>query len=272
MLIDGKKIAAEIFDKLSVEVKNLSKKPRMAAILVGNEGNGRKFLEVKKRAAEKVGIEFKIYEFPKDISNKELRKNLVEIAKESAVNGVIVELPLPKKLDTQYILDSIPEEKDPDVLTEKAQNSFFAGKSKVPPPAVEAVKTVLESHNISLKGKKCVVFGFGILVGKPVSHWLGNEGAKVSIVNEFTKKPENISKEADILISGVGKPNLIRKDMVRDGVIVIDFGFNQTKNGVVGDVNREIQEKASLFTPVPGGVGPLVVAAVLKNLVILSKN
>lgn len=273
MVINGKKIADEILNDLSAAVKKLTRKPQVAAVLVGDQGNGRKFLEVKKKAAEKVGIEFRIYEFPEDISSKELRKNLVQIVKGSTISGMIIELPLPEKFNTQYILNSIPEDKDPDVLSLKAQGSFFGSRSKVLPPAVEAVKEVLEENKIDLKGKRCVIFGYGLLVGRPVSHWLASEGATVEVINEFTKSPGEISKEADIIISGVGKPNLITADMVKEGAIVIDFGYEELGGKVVGDVDFEqVSKKASLITPVPGGVGPIVVAAVLKNLLTLFRG
>ncbi len=270
MIVDGKKIADEILNELSSEIKELPKKLQAAAVLVGDKGSGRKFLDVKKKAAKKVGIELRIYEFPEDISNKELRKKLVQIVKGSTISGMIIELPLPEHLNTQYILNSIPEEKDPDVLSQKSQGSFFVGKSKILPPSVEAVKTILKVNHIEIKGKRCAVFGYGLLVGKPISHWLANGGATVDIINEFTKEPDKISKEADIIISGVGKPNLITADMVKDGAVVIDFGYEELDGKLVGDVDfDEVSKKSSLITPVIGGVGPLVVATVLRNLVTL---
>ena len=135
------------------------------------------------------------------------------------------------------------------------------------------MKQIFEEHKIEPKGKIAAVFGYGLLVGKPVSHWLANQGATVSVINEFTPEPAELSKKADIIISGVGKPGLIKSDMIKEGAVVIDFGFVSAGEGIAGDVDfEEVSKKASLITPVPGGTGPIVVAAVLKNFVKLIKN
>lgn len=307
MLINGKKIAEEILAEVAEEVRKLTATaphlragvgPRLAAVLVGynqevqplenlevepqkHQSGLRKFLELKKKAAEKVGIDFRIYEFSAEITTQKLRKEIVGIAKAGVNQGVIVELPLPSHINTQYILNAIPSEKDPDVLSEKSQGAFLVGRSAILPPAVEAVKTIFDKCGIDPRGKNCAMFGYGLLVGKPVSHWLAQQGATISIINEFTLNTKRYSLDADIVISGVGKPNLITADMVKDGVVVIDFGYNthleassQKPTAVpVGDVEYEgFGKKAAWITPVPGGVGPIVVAAVLKNLVTLLKN
>ena len=259
MIIDGRKIAQRILEETKEKAKKFKKPLRLAAVLVGENTDLKKFVELKKKAAEEIGIEFKIYKFPESITNNKLREELNKISKVKTTHGVIIELPLPKHLNTQYLLNTIPVEKDIDVLSEKSQGKFFNDRGKVLPPSVEAVKQIFEEYNINPKGKKVAVFGYGLLVGKLVSHWLMNQGATVSIVIEYTKEPEKISKEADIVISGVGKQNLITDDMIKKGTVVIDFGK---------DADFEnISKKAGLITPPVGGVGPIVVAAVLKNLV-----
>ena len=288
MLIDGKKIAEEMLAEVAEEVKKLSKPPRLAAILVedahlavGPPSGLRKFLELKKKTAGKVGIDFRLYEFPADITTQKLRKKIVGIAKDSVNQGVLIELPLPAHINTQYVVNAIPQEKDVDVLSEKLQGAFFVGRSVILPPAVEAVKVIFEKHSIDPKGKNCAVFGYGLLIGKPVSHWLAQQGATVSIINEFTSNPAELSRQADIVISGVGpirgkdplralaasngaSQPLITADMVKEGSVIIDFAK---------DVDFEaVSKKASLITPPVGGVGPIVVAAVLKNLMILYKK
>jgi len=259
MLIDGRKIAEES----NIETFKLLNKAklRLAAVLVGDYAESRKFLEYKRIAAGKLGIDFRLYEFLENITTQKLRKEIVSIAKASVNNGVIIELPLPKHINAQYILNAVPIEKDPDVLSEKAQGSFFVGRSPILPPSVETIKQIFSKNIISLLGKNCAVFGYGILVGKPVAHWLASQGATVSIINEFTSNPKQISINADIIISGVGKTNLITADMVKDSTIVIDFAR---------DVDFEnVSKKASLITPPTGGVGPIVIATVLKNLITL---
>lgn len=273
MIIDGKKIAGEILEQVAGEVKKLKKPPRLAAVLVGDIGGSRKFLELKKKAAEKVGLECRIYEFTENITTKKLRQELVGIAKAGVNHGVILELPLPPHINTQYVLNAIPSEKDVDVLSEKSQGAFFAGRTTILPPSVEAVKTILEKNSIGLQGKNCAIFGYGLLVGKPVSYWLASQGATVSIINEFTHDPKQYSLNADIIISGVGKAGLIKADIVKEEAIVIDFGYENSEGRAAGDVDfEEVSKKASLITPVPGGVGPIVIAAVFSNLLKLTNE
>ncbi len=269
MIVDGRKIAQKILNELRIKIKENKKSLRLAAVLVGDNQELKKFIELKKKAAEEIGIDFKIHEFPENITNNKLREELNRIVKVKTTHGVIIELPLPGHLNTQYLLNTIPEEKDVDVLSEKSQGKFFSGKSKILPPSVEAVKQIFEEYKIEPKGKTAAVFGYGLLVGKLVSHWLIQQGATVSIITEYTKEPEKFSKEADIIISGVGKENLITVDMVKEGATVIDFGkdvdFSAPGGSAMG--GEAVSKKAGLITPPTGGVGPIVVAAVLKNLV-----
>jgi len=281
MIIDGRKIADKILDELKDEVAKIKKLPYLAAILVGDNGGSRRFLELKKKAAGKIGIECRIYEFPEKISNGELRKKLNQIVKATTCGGMLIELPLPAYLNTQHILNIVPENKDPDVLSQKSQGAFWAERSKILPPSVETVRQILGEYKIEPKGKTAAVFGYGLLVGKPVSHWLTSRDATVTVINEFTENPAELSKKADIIISGVGKPGLIKSDMVKEGAVVIDFGYTteaqnepgNTEKKIIGDVDfGEVSKKASLITPVPGGTGPIVVAAVLKNFVELIRK
>ena len=277
IIVDGKKIANNMLAEIAGEVRELKQPLNLASVLIGDINNARKFLEIKQKAAKKVGIGFKLYEFPETIGQEALMEEIKKIAEDDKNHGVIIELPLPKHLAPRKLLDLIPHEKDPDILSSAAQDLFYSNKSSVLPPAVEAVKKIFLEYNIDLKNKKIAVFGYGILVGKPIAHWLEKQGAKVSIIDELTPKPETISRNVDMVISGVGHANLIIPDMVKAGVIAIDFGFNSTTPGattpgVTGDISQDIAEKAFLFTPVPGGVGPIVVASVLKNLITLTQN
>jgi methylenetetrahydrofolate dehydrogenase (NADP+)/methenyltetrahydrofolate cyclohydrolase len=273
MIIDGRKIADQIIAELAVGIKKLPKSPKMAAILVGDIGGSRHFLELKQKVAEKIGIEYQIYEFPTDISEKELRAKVAEILNDKTIIGVIIELPLPKQINAQEILNLIPENKDADILSQAAQEDFYNNNSKILPPAVEALKIVLEKNNIDIENKICAVFGQGLLIGKPISHWLSQNGAVVLKIDEFTKNPGELSKTADIIIAGVGKPNLVKADMIKNGAIVIDFGYNNLDGKMICDIDFEIVSKnASLITPVPGGMGPIVIAAVFRNLLKIIQN
>lgn len=274
MIIDGKEMAKKILKELKTRIEKFKKPPCLAAILIGKNQSLKKFIDLKQKAAKDIGVEFKVYKFSETVSNNYLRKEINKIVKIKSIDGVIIELPLPKHLNTQYLLNTIPEEKDIDCLSQKSQGAFFVGKSKILPPSVETVKTIFEEINFDLKGRLGVIFGYGVLVGKPISHWLSQNGATVMIINEFTQNPEKLSKEADFLISGVGKPSLINSDMVKNKAIVIDFGFNFLPDNQkpVGDVDFEsVSKKTSFITPVPGGVGPILVACLLKNLIKLAE-
>ncbi|PJE50563.1 MAG: hypothetical protein COV29_04110 [Candidatus Yanofskybacteria bacterium CG10_big_fil_rev_8_21_14_0_10_36_16] len=274
ILVDGKKIANNILDNLKSKT---NQKLKLAAILVGDISNAKKFLEVKQKAAERAGIGFEIYEFSENIEQNKLEEEIKKIVDDNNNSGIIIELPIPSHLETQKILNLIPKEKDPDVLSNDAQNEFLKGNYIVLPPAVETIKQIFENYKISLKNKKVAIFGHGILVGKPTASWLTKSGAQVQTIDEFTPKKEAAehSLEADIIISGVGKSDLINSEMIKDGAILIDFGFNPSTNSsgqakIVGDVSPRALEKAYLATPVPGGVGPIVVATVFKNLITLN--
>ncbi|MBI2064431.1 MAG: bifunctional 5,10-methylenetetrahydrofolate dehydrogenase/5,10-methenyltetrahydrofolate cyclohydrolase [Candidatus Yanofskybacteria bacterium] len=269
MIIDGKQIADEILAELKKEILDKNLNLSLGAVLVGDDPEFKKFVDLKGKVAEKAGIAFTTYKFPKEIKTDELEKSLREIIDWS--DGVLVELPLPKHIDQQVVLNEIPVIKDVDVLSDDAQRLFYNNNSKITPPAVEALKIVLEKNHIDLSGKKAVVFGQGILVGKPISYWLEKQGVEVYRIRSTTENPEKLSLEADIVIAGVGKPGLITGEMVKEGAVVIDFGYGKKGGKMVGDVDLgAVSKKASLITPVPGGMGPILVAVVLKNLIKLN--
>jgi len=291
MVIDGRKIAEEFLEKLKKEIKILQPlqtlqgnkqaqgRLRLAAVLVGNDQEFKKFVELKGRVAEEAGISFKMHQFSKNISNDDLVNEVINISDNS--DSVLVELPLPSHINTQAVLDAVPVEKDVDVLSSEGQarfyevqlRRFFEVEYRILPPAVEALKIILEKYNVDLKGKKAAVFGQGILVGKPISYWLEQQGAEVFRIRSKTESPEKLSRKSDMIVSGVGKPGLINGEMIRDGAIIIDFGYGKNSEGkMAGDVDFDsVVSKASLITPVPGGMGPVLITAVLKNLVKLKR-
>jgi methylenetetrahydrofolate dehydrogenase (NADP+)/methenyltetrahydrofolate cyclohydrolase len=222
----------------------------------------KKFIERKIKFAEDIGAETRIYELPQDISTSQLRQKMAEISHILENDGVILQLPLPEQIKTQYVLNGIIASKDVDVLSSRAFGDFATGHSKILPPVVGAIKLIFEKYNVDVRNKNIVIVGAGRLVGKPAAIWLINQEATVSILNEFTPDISEFTKKADIIISGVGKKNLITPDMIKDGVVIID----------VGDADPGVAEKASLFTPAIGGLGPLTVAMVFKNLIELNKK
>lgn len=271
MLIDGKKIAEEVKDSLKKEIEKSGKKLKLAIAQVGENEVSKKFIEKKVKFAEEIGVKTEIYNLPDNISTEELCKKLEKICGEDN-NGVILQLPLPAHIDTQHALDSIALEKDVDVLSSRAFGDFATGCSKILPPLVGVIKTIFEKFNIEPIGKNIVVIGRGILVGKPIANWLINEGATVTILNSKTLNPGDYTLIADVIISGVGKPGLIKPDIVKEGVIMIDAGTSMKDGKLKGDFDPAVAGRASLFTPVPGGVGPVTVAMLFKNLIELNKH
>lgn len=272
IIIDGKKIAQDIKASLKEEVLAIGKKLRLAVVLVGDNVASKKFIEQKKKFGRDIGVDVKVYEFAKDVTTNQLRKKLAEIVHIKQNAGVIIQLPLAKQINAQYILNSVIPAKDVDVLSAKSLGDFTAGKSKILPPVVGAIQAILQNYKIDVRGKNVAVVGAGRLVGQPTAIWLVNEGASVSTVNEFTKDIKPFLERADIIISGAGKPKLITVDMVKEGVVIIDAGTSESAGKLVGDVDFQgVSKKASLITPVPGGVGPLTVAMLFKNLLELAK-
>src|SRR3989338_7711841 len=190
ILLDGKKMAQKILDEVKKDVAESSEKLRLAIVLAGKNPAIEKFIEQKKRAAESLGIDVRIYPFDQDISTNELRKRLAEIVHEEKNTGVIVQLPLPAQINTQYILNSITPEKDVDVLSSRAIGNFATGRSKILPPVAGAVKAFFEEYRIDYKNKYIVILGAGNLVGKPVALWLLNEKVTFSVVRSATERPE----------------------------------------------------------------------------------
>lgn len=259
MIIDGKKIAEEI--KATLKGNGL----KLAIVQVGDDEASNKFIRQKVKFAKDIGAETRIYELPQDISTSQLRKKMAEISHISENDGVILQLPLPPQIKTQYVLNGIIMNKDVDVLSSRFFGDFATGHSKILPPVVGAIKLIFEKYNIDVRGKNIIVVGTGRLVGKPAAIWLINQEATVSVLNEYTPDILKFTRDADIIMVGTGKPGLIKPDMVKEGVIIIDAG------SLVGDVDPAVAEKASLFTPVPGGVGPLTVVMVFQNLIELNK-
>lgn len=250
----------------------MKKKLRLAVVVAGEDPVVRSFIGEKKKAAESVRIDVRVYPFDAEITTNELRKRIAEIVHEKKNTGVVIQLPLPPQINKQYVLNAIPPEKDVDVLSARAVGNFAVGKSPIFPPVAGAVKALFEEYGIDYADKNIVVIGAGLLVGRPVALWFLQEGATFTVVTEKTSQPENALRSADIIISGIGKPRYITGDMVKEGVTVIDAGTSESAGEIVGDVDFDsMSSKASYITPVPGGIGPLTVAILLKNLVTLAK-
>jgi len=272
ILLDGKKLSEKILNSLKREIKKSQLDLRLAVVQVGENPVTQIFINQKKKACEKIGLNFKLFKFPAKIGNLELKREIEKIVKNPVNSGVIIQLPLPKKFQPEEFLNLIPEEKDIDVLSEKSLGKFYQGILKVLPPTVQGILYLFKNYKIELRGKNVVIVGAGRLVGFPLAIQLLKTKATVSVLNEFTRDIPFFIKKADILVLGVGWPNLIQGDILKKGVVVIDAGTSIKKGKLVGDVDfKSVSKKASYITPVPGGVGPMTVACLLGNLVKLNK-
>lgn len=272
MIVDGKALAERIREDLKANVARTQKRMRLAVVAVGASPATEQFVNQKKKFGESIGIDVRVYDFPETITTNALRKSIADIVHIEENTAVIIQLPLPSHIKTDYILDAIPVPKDADVLSSKAMGLFSAGRIGLTPPVAGAVAHIFRAHGVDPKGKHAVVVGAGRLVGRPVALWLINQGATVSVCDEHTKDVGAFTKEADIVVTGAGVSRIVTADMVRSGVVAIDAGASESHGRIVGDMDPAIAEKASLFTPVPGGVGPLTIALLFQNVVALGTD
>jgi methylenetetrahydrofolate dehydrogenase (NADP+)/methenyltetrahydrofolate cyclohydrolase len=271
-LFDGKEFAEEIKEMLRNKLQNMNSL-QLAIVMVGGDPATKRFVERKVAFGESVGISVKVHAYPADISAGELRKRLAEIVHSPSHHGVILQLPLPKQLNTEKLLNSIPPDKDVDVLSSRALGDFVRGRSKVRPPVVAAIETLLEKASLSAKEKQILVIGSGKTVGEPVALWCQREGYAYTVVPSEDGSLKEKTLAADLIVTGTGVPGLITTDMVRNDVIIFDVGFGKDAEGkFAGDVDKSVFEKTKYVSPVPGGVGPLTVAHLFGNLIELASR
>lgn len=273
-ILDGRKLSKEILADLKKKVEVGKLKLSLAIISVGKNKVSEVYLKQKKLACQNIGIDFRSYSFPRNISQKELKGKIKMIAENRKSSGIVIQLPLPfDSLTVSQLFNSIPPKKDIDCLGQVNFNSFCRGNKKVMPPVVSAVSKLFKKYKIRVKDKKVVVVGRGRLVGLPISFWLANNEARITIVDKSTKNIKVPIKKADIIISGAGQANLIKGSMIKKGAVVVDVGASTEKGMVFGDIEKDsVSRKASFLAPVPGGVGPLTVACLLENLITLNSS
>lgn len=266
-VIDGKAIASRLRADLKAEIAQSEKVPGLAVIIVGEDPASQVYVRNKIKACAELGIRSYSYELPKDSSQAELESLLDKLAFDEEVDGILLQLPLPKHLDSEAASAHIPFEKDVDGFSAQNLGLLMQNKAQVVACTPLGVMKLLASEGIELSGKHAVVLGRSETVGKPMAMLLLNANATVTVCHSKTKNIKDICKEADILISAVGKANFVTEDMVKDGAVVIDVGINRDANGkLCGDVDFEaVKEKTSYITPVPGGVGPMTITMLMYN-------
>ncbi|MFA6999504.1 MAG: bifunctional 5,10-methylenetetrahydrofolate dehydrogenase/5,10-methenyltetrahydrofolate cyclohydrolase [Candidatus Paceibacterota bacterium] len=272
-IIDGRKLSKEILAEVKQEIALLPFVPVFCDILVGDNPVPLQYVNMKRRKAEELGIRFHEAFFPYDISTDDLVKEIQKINKIENMCGVIVQLPLPENLDQVKVLDAVNSHLDVDCLSTTTSDKFYNGDLFLGFPTALACMAILDSLNLDLTNKKIVVMGQGKLVGKPVSALLEFRNLKVEIVRSKTENKEEILKEADVVISGMGQGKYIKGDIIKEGVVLIDAGSSESDSGIIGDVDLESVEKVAGFvSPVPGGVGPMTVAMLFRNVLKVAQN
>lgn len=273
MNIDGKNIANKIKQELKVEVEKKALKLKLVVIIVGDDEASKIYVRNKARACKFIGVESEIRSYPSGISEKELLYIIDELNKDSEVNGILVQLPLPKHINADKVILSIDPDKDVDGFHPINAGRLLLGLPGIQPCTPKGILYLLDEIGIELKGKDIVVIGRSNIVGKPISNMLINKGATVSILNSNTKNIAQYTKNADILIVAVGKAKFINSNYIKKDSIVIDVGINRLDdNTLCGDVDYDdVKNIVSYITPVPGGVGPMTIAMLMKNLVDTAK-
>lgn len=272
MVIDCKKIADEIISEAKIKVDNLKEKgilPHLAIVMVGNDDASRIYTHNKSEACRKAGIKTQEIILGENISEHELIENIEKLNRDKSVTGILVQLPLPKHINENKICKAISPIKDVDVFNPKNFGDFIMGNGDLTPCTAYGIIRVLEHEQIKLSGKHCVVVGRSNIVGKPIASLLLKSDATVTVCHSKSERLEDFCKSADIIISATGVPKLIKKSMVKSGAVVIDVGINRDESGkLCGDVDFEnVEPICSYITPVPKGIGPVTVAALVHNTV-----
>lgn len=270
-IIDGKKVSAEVKEEVRQQTLKLKEThgitPGLAVVIVGDDPASRVYVNNKKKACELVGFKSEEYALPAETTQQELL-NLVEtLNNKDDINGILVQLPLPKHLDDKAVIAAINPKKDVDAFHAVNVGRIMLGEYDFLPCTPAGVMEMLHSYNIEVSGKNCVVIGRSNIVGKPMAMLLLHENGTVTICHSRTRDLAEVTKQADILVAAVGRPKFVTADMVKDGAVVIDVGMDRDENGkLCGDVDFEnVKDKCSYITPVPGGVGPMTIATLMKN-------
>ena len=271
-IIDGKRISTEIKEELKLQVAQLKEQGTeisLAVIQVGQDPASSVYVRNKKKACEYIGIRSLSYEIPEETTEEELLALIDELNKDTAVNGILVQLPLPSHICEDTIIRAIAPEKDVDCFHPVNVGKLFIGDNGFLPCTPAGIIQLLKRSNIDIAGKECVIIGRSNIVGKPMAMLMLRENATVTITHSRTKDLREVCKRADILIVAIGRPRMIDETYVKDGAVVIDVGIHRDENNkVFGDVDYDkVADKCSAITPVPGGVGPMTIAMLMKNCV-----
>lgn len=276
-IIDGKVISAAVKSQIAAEtekLKSMGVTPGLAVIIVGEDPASKVYVNNKKKACIDLGMKSFEYALPENTTEGELLELISKLNNDKEVNGILCQLPLPSHLDEELVINSIIPEKDVDAFHPQNVGKIVTGNYDFLPCTPAGIMEMLEYEKIDISGKHCVVIGRSNIVGKPMSMLLLHKNGTVTICHSKTKNLAEVCKTADILVAAVGRANFVTADMVKEGAVVIDVGINRLESGkLCGDVNfAEVEPKASYITPVPGGVGPMTIATLMKNTLTAAKK
>lgn len=267
-IMDGKETSKELKEKVKEKVRLLPTKPKLLVILVGEDPASKIYVASKEKACKACGISAETVTLDANISQKEIIDVIEKANKDKSINAILVQLPLPDHINTQDVINAIDPLKDVDGLTSANQGKLFLGQEGLVPCTPKGVMHLFEKYNVDLTGKKALVIGRSLLVGKPLSILILNKNATVTIAHSKTKNLKELCLSSDVIVSSVGKPKIITADMVKEGTIIVDVGINRVHGTIVGDVDYlNVCDKCARITPVPGGVGPMTIACLLENVV-----
>ena len=277
IIIDGKELAKKTRQNLKIECDELKNKginPKLAVIMVGDNPASKVYVRNKSKACQEVGVEYEEYLLDSNITQKNLIDLIKKLNNDKNINGILLQSPIPKHLDINEAFRTIDYNKDVDGFHPMNVGKLTLGQDTFVSCTPYGVMRMFEEYNIDLCGKNVVILGRSNIVGKPLTQCCLNKNATITVCHSKTQNTKKITKEADIVISAIGKAKFITEDMIKEGAIVIDVGINRDENGkIVGDVDFEnVKQKASYITPVPGGVGPMTVAMLLNNVIKAAKN
>ncbi len=272
-IIDGKKIAKQLLEEISIKASALNFKPVLCDILIGTDPVSDSFVRIKAKIAESCGITFKRIDLPESADLKAIGAEIEKIKTLANLRGLIFQLPLPISLPKEQVLDLLPENLDVDCISQINSNKFYSGNAVFIPPTAAAILTILDSLNLNLKEKNILVIGSGALVGKPVAYLLKKRGLTVTVAGKKTPDLTSVTKIADVIILGAGSASLLNSSMCKNEAVIIDAGTSESEGSVVGDADfKSFSNTNCKITPVPGGVGPVTVAKLLDNVLLACKQ
>jgi methylenetetrahydrofolate dehydrogenase (NADP+)/methenyltetrahydrofolate cyclohydrolase len=272
-IIDGKEVSSKLLESIKKRAKAMKEKPGLAIVLVGNNPASEIYVNFKEKTCKEIGFNCERYNLPEDVSQDELLRIVDDLNQKKSIHGILVQLPLPKQINENLVVDSILPYKDVDGFTPVNLGNLVNDNNVLEPATARACMALIESTGKRIEGKNAVVVGRSSIVGKPVALLLLQKNATVTICHSKTKDLAEHTRNADILVVACGKAKLITKDMVKENAVVIDVGINRVNKKVVGDVDFEsVKEVASFLTPVPRGVGPMTIAMLLDNTLMAARR